>query len=194
MSKLNIFLLIILAFMLIFARSDDASVLDQKETVIPTVTSTPTPTPRMGKPLQFSIQKITVDAPVDPVGVDETGKMLLPLQVDRVGWYEHGARPGEVGNAVMAGHLDSATGEGGIFYNLWMLQPGDEMNILNENGEILTFIVTENNTYEFDKVPIDYYFGKSDKKRLNLITCTGTWNFATQNYSHRMIVSAELKE
>lgn len=194
MSRLNIVLVCLLVVMLFFVQADDASVAIKIQSVAPNVTVSPTPTPRMSRPVQFSIQKINVDAPVDPVGVDGTGKMLLPEAIDRVGWYERGAHPGEIGNAVIAGHLDSATGQSGIFFNLWMLQPGDEMEILTENGQILTFVVKDNKTYEFDKVPLDEVFGQTDKKKLNLITCTGRWNFTTQNYSHRMIVSAELKE
>jgi len=160
----------------------------------PTTLPTATPTPRVPPPLYFSIPKIGVNTEVIAVGTDEQGAMQLPEVWDKVGWYSLGFRPGEAGNAVLAGHLDSTTGAGAIFYNIKLLEPGDDMYVQDEAGHLYTYIVTQKAVYEYDKVPIVDIFGPSDKKMLNLITCTGTWNPEAHNYSHRMIVTAELKE
>lgn len=199
MSPLNIFLIITLALLLTFAKSDLAANKEESlvnPTLTPTITSTstPTPTPSISQPSYFSIPKIQVTAPVISVGTDAYGKMELPSDINTVGWFEPGFKPGEKGNAVIAGHLDAATGAGAIFYNLGLLEPRDELYITDVTGKVSTFIVTNKQIFPFDQVPMDEVFGSSDVKRLNLITCTGTWNAALHNYSHRMIIFSELKE
>lgn len=200
MSKLNIALFSLLIILLVWARTDSASVREvtltpaATATITPAPTSTPTPTPTIPQPVYLSIPKIQVEASIEPVGTDENGKMQLPDEIDKVGWYGLGYKPGENGNAVIAGHLDSATGEGAIFYHLRELVTGDEMIVRDETGISRIFNVVAKETYEFDKVPIEQIFGSADKKRLNLITCTGWWNAGLRTYSQRMIIIAEMKE
>src|SRR3990167_6033827 len=199
MSRFNLFLLLILFGLLIFAQQDSAledesiNLASVSPTVVITATPTPTPTPTIPQPRFFNIPKINVSAPIVPVGVDENGKMQLPENINEVGWYEPGFKPGEQGNAVISGHLDSATGEGAIFYHLHELEPGDNLITTDEFGNQYTFAVTAKKAYEFDKVPLEEVFGKSAKKQLNLITCTGQWIADQQNYSHRMIIYSELQ-
>ncbi|OGK44245.1 hypothetical protein A3B40_03705 [Candidatus Roizmanbacteria bacterium RIFCSPLOWO2_01_FULL_37_16] len=199
MSRFNLFLLFILAGLLIFARSDlamEGTTTDRAQNapaVTTTPTETPTPTPTVAPPASLSVPKIDVSAPIEPVGTDENGKMQLPQDISVVGWYEPGVKPGELGNAVIAGHLDSATGEGAIFYNLNTMEKGDDIVIYDQAGKKYRFTVTEKVVYPYNQVPLDKIFGKSSKKMLNLITCTGIWNPAIKNYSHRMIIFSELQ-
>lgn len=195
MSRFNLFLVLILAGLLIFAQTDSAMEEKSSLNISPTVSPTPTLalTPIAVSPAALSIPKIEVEAPIEPVGVDENGKMQLPQDINTVGWYEPGFKPGEAGNAVLAGHLDSATGVGAIFYNLKTLEPGDDIIITDKTGKKLRFVVAEKNIYPFDQVPINKVFGETPKKMLNLITCTGSWNPAEKNYSHRMIIYSELQ-
>lgn len=197
MSRLNIYLLLTLIFLLIFAQQDSALVDESVVKSVPKVTavptSTPTPTPTIPQPRYFIIPKINVSAPIVPVGVDENGKMQLPDNINEVGWYEPGFKPGETGNAVIGGHLDSTTGSGAIFYHLRDLEPGDTLITVDEFGSQYSFAVTAKEAYEYDKVPLDDVFGETAKKRLNLITCTGIWIAGQHNYSHRMIIYSELQ-
>ena len=198
MSRLNIYLIIILAFLLIFAQQDSARVENtlHPATVMPTLspTASPTPTPTTVPPATLVIPKIAVTAPIESVGTDENGKMLLPQDVSVVGWFSPGFKPGEKGNAVISGHLDAATGEGAIFYNLKLIEPEDEIITVNQAGNENHFKVIQKETYPYDQVPIDVIFGKSEERRLNLITCTGLWNPGENNYSHRMVITAVLSE
>lgn len=188
---INLVLLVYFAAPYIFASQSTITTTQAPAVVIPTHIPTPTPLP---PPQHFTIPKIQVSAEVEPVGTDSQGIMQLPTELTKVGWYSLGHRPGERGNAVIAGHLDSATGAGAIFYNLWQLEPGDEMMIQDFVGTTYTYVVTQKTTYEYDAVPIKEIFGPSNKKLLNLITCTGQWNPALHNYSHRMVITSELRE
>jgi LPXTG-site transpeptidase (sortase) family protein len=160
-------------------------------TIIPT--ATPTPTPIAGIPVQLSIPRIGLKAPIEGVGTNYEGTMLVSDDLANVGWYSQGFRPGEFGNSVIAGHLDSPYGPA-IFWNLPNLIQGDEIQITDDRNKTYTFIVQNTVTYEFNAVPIADVFGSSSQKRLNLITCVGWFNHQTKNYSHRLIVSALLKE
>lgn len=191
MSRLNMVLTIILAFLLLVARTDSASREEVTIPLAPTAVPTPTPEPQY-LPVSFSIPKIGVNALIEAVGTDENGKMVLPEELTKAGWYKDGFRPGQKGNAVIAGHLDSTTGAGAIFYHLHELEPGDTMSVLDEHGSLYTFTVTRKETYPYDAVPIDEVFGRSDTADLNLVTCTGWWNAAMHNYSHRMVIYSKL--
>ncbi|MCL5784228.1 MAG: sortase [Patescibacteria group bacterium] len=145
------------------------------------------------EPQTLSIPKLGVNAAVESVGQDRSGRMDVPTGVDNVGWYSLGYKPGEKGNAVIDGHLDAVTGAPAVFYYLDRLQPGDQVIVTDKNGKDLTFEVTVSQSYPFDQVPLQEIFGSNDKSRLNLITCTGVWNSGARNYSNRLVVYAELK-
>lgn len=143
-----------------------------------------------GIPARLSIPSLGIDAAVEHVGLTPEGDMDIPKDPWKVGWYMLGARPGEPGNAVMAGHLDSLTGKA-VFWDLKKLQPGDEMTVTDDTGEEHTFVVMESEIFDYKTAPLEEIFGKSDEKRLNLITCEGTWNTRENRYSQRLTVFAE---
>lgn len=144
-------------------------------------------------PQALIVPKINVNTKVELVGEDNEGKMDVPKQAENVGWYQYGSKPGEQGSAVLAGHLDTITGVPAVFYNLDQLQVGDEVIVVDQSGKRLTFEVTRSQVYPFDQVPLTEIFNSNDKQRLNLITCTGTWNVGARNYSNRLVVYTQLK-
>lgn len=145
------------------------------------------------KPKTLTVPKINIQAAVEEVGVDSEGKMDVPKGVYNVGWFNLGFKPGEKGSAVLAGHLDTVTGAPAVFYYLEQMAVGDQVIMTDENGKNLTFEVTRIVSYPFDRVPLEEIFGSSDKPRVNLITCVGTWDVGTRNYSERLVVYTELK-
>ncbi len=60
-------------------------------------------------PKILSIPKLEVNAEIETVGLDNKGAMDVPKNAMNVAWYNLGPKPGEKGNAVMAGHLDTIT-------------------------------------------------------------------------------------
>lgn len=163
------------------------------QTILQT-TSLPTPSvEEIAIPQNIFIPRINITAFVEQVGQDAGGKMDVPKEVMNVGWYQLGFKPGEKGNAVMAGHLDTVTGAPAVFYNLSQLQIGDQVIVTDVNGKNLTFEVVKVQNYPFNQVPLEEVFGPSEKRMLNLITCVGTWNTGSRNYSHRLVVYTELR-
>ena len=78
-------------------------------------------------PTSIEIPRIGVDATIMSLGTNPDGTVQVPPldQADRAGWYEPGASPGETGNAVIVGHVDSAKLGPAVFFDLGALTPGD---------------------------------------------------------------------
>ncbi len=74
---------------------------------------------------RLSIPSLKIDTAIQPVGLTKEGNMGVPSSESDVGWLKQGPKPGEAGNAVLAGHFDSARGGSAVFYNLHKLKPGD---------------------------------------------------------------------
>lgn len=144
-------------------------------------------------PAQIIIPVINVKAQIEEVGLLENGQMGVPEDFDQVGWFKEGVMPGEQGNAVLAGHVDSKTGPA-IFYHLEKLTKGDEINVTDKNGKSLTFVVYDKKSYATDSAPVDKVFGFSYRSQLNLITCTGTFNREKGTHEERLVVYTVLKD
>ncbi len=119
--------------------------------------------------------------------------MDIPKKAADVGWFSLGFKPGEVGNAVIDGHLDTQTGAPAVFYDLKSLVVGDQIQVTDQAGKQYNFKVTQIQNYPFDQVPLQSVFGNSSRPHLNLITCQGTWDTQNKNYSQRTVVYTELE-
>ena len=151
--------------------------------------STPSVSRRSG-PSTIHIPVISVEASIVPVGVNERGEMASPESADEVGWWRFGAKPGEIGKAVLAGHLDSLTGAA-IFYKLDRLEPGDTIFIQSDDGaEERRFVVRGTALYRLDAAPVDAIFGESSQRELILITCGGAYDASSLSYVHRRVIFA----
>jgi LPXTG-site transpeptidase (sortase) family protein len=157
--------------------------------------STPTPTQNpIGKPVGIAIPKLRVNTTVEHVGNDAKGNMDVPKSDDASAWYQLGFRPGQQGNAVIAGHYDRKNGGPAVFYDLKKLEKGDEIIITDEEGKKLTFVVIATKTYPYNEFPVKEIFGPAEKKYLNLITCGGNWNSEKKIYADRVVVRSELQK
>ncbi len=143
------------------------------------------------RPVRLQIPAIGVDAVVEEVGEDAVGRMDTPTRVEDVAWYESGVAPGEIGNAVMAGHLDRADGRPAVFWSLGKLRPGDEILVTDAGGAEYRFQVTQVAVYPYDEAPLAEIFGFSLRSRLNLITCRGRWDRKQGTYQERLVVFSE---
>lgn len=151
-------------------------------------------TPNDSLPQTLIIPSLDVSAKVEYVGMDAKRNMDVPKDDMNVAWYELGFTPGIKGNAVMAGHLDRATGAPAVFYNLERLKTGDTLIVRMRDGTELTYAVTGKATYPNERFPLVEVFGPHEKSRLNLITCEGSYDRSARNYSHRTVVYSELQE
>jgi LPXTG-site transpeptidase (sortase) family protein len=142
-------------------------------------------------PVRISIPAIKVDTTVEHVGLLENGQMDVPGSYETVGWFEPGIQPGNNGNAAIAGHLDHYTGPA-VFFNLKELGSGDLIMISDENDKTLTFVVQSVESYKTEEAPLQRIFGDADQPHLNLITCDGYFDKATQESERRLVVYTDL--
>jgi LPXTG-site transpeptidase (sortase) family protein len=153
------------------------------------------PGPEVLKPAIFSIPELGLEnIEVESVGLDKDSKMDIPSDENNVAWYNLGSKPGERGNAVIAGHFDKRNGEPAVFYDINKLKAGDEIKVKDIEGKEFTYLVTDSVSYELAEFPLVEVFGAGDKARLNLITCEGSYDKASKLYSHRLVVYSELKQ
>lgn len=164
------------------------------KTTKPSVISwTSTLTESISTPKKLIIPKLSIEASIEHVAKDKAGNMDVPKQWDTTAWYKLGAKPGQVGQAVIAGHYDSDTGPA-IFVNLDQLLPGDTVYVVDSVGRRLKFVVEKVERYPGNQFPIPTVFGTSTQARLNLITCSGQFNNQSQEYSHRIVVFTRLDQ
>ncbi len=171
-------------------RDSRAVVVSSQDVPAPVASS---PSVSVSTPKTLSIPKIGVVSQVEPVGQDMQGEMDVPKSAAGVGWYNLGPKPGEVGSAVIDGHLDDIYGRPAVFWDLDRLSANDEMSVTDNAGKEYKFVVVDKQSYPFDRFPLEKVFDTNDKPRLNLITCEGVWNPASRNYSNRLVVYARLK-
>jgi sortase A len=127
-----------------------------------------------------------VSVNVKQVGVQD-GVYVVPAW--DVGHHEDSPNPGEPGNAVMNGHLETINA-GHIFARLKDLKAGDAVYSYTSTQR-LTWAVRESLTVpNTDRE----FLGPTSDRRLTLYTCTGTFNPITRDYSHRLVVVAALAE
>lgn len=147
-----------------------------------------------GQPVRLIIPSLEIDAPIEAVEQDEQSVMAAPSSVEKVAWYNLGPRPGEPGNAVMAGHLDDVKGRPAVFWRLDELAAGDEIIVRYADKSEIRFEVLEVETYEADAAPLARIFGVDFNRDLNLITCDGNWNAQSKLYERRLVVYARRVE
>lgn len=151
------------------------------------------PTPQPLTPARLRVPALGIDAPVEPVGVNALGAMASPSSFSGVAWYRGGARPGEKGNAVLAGHLTNAAGTAGVFEELHLLAIGDEIEVRGSDGRALRYIVRAMSVYPMDRAPReDIFIGDKSASRLVLVTCNGAFDRDVRSYDKRLVVTAEL--
>jgi sortase A len=142
---------------------------------------------------KIEIPKINVSSVVESVGMDENGRMAVPVNDMDVAWWSLGTFPGESGNAVIAGHLDKKDGSPSVFYYLQDLNIGDLIYVYVNNWEKLTFKVTQKQNFNDKEFPINLIFGQTQSRNLNLITCSGTYDKVAKNYGQRLVVFTRLQ-
>lgn len=141
-------------------------------------------------PSRLRISKIGVDTPLESLGLDQTGALEAPRDYAKAGWYARGILPGEPGPAVIAGHVDSATGPA-VFFHLRELSAGDRIFV--QRGEaVVGFTVTSVGTFPKNRFPTNLVYGATPDSELRLITCGGTFDSAQASYSDNIVVFATL--
>jgi sortase family protein len=144
---------------------------------------------RVARPVSLSIPVIGVHTRLIRLGLTAQGTLQVPASTAVAGWYTGGPRPGQVGSAVIAGHIDSYLGPG-VFFRLRLLRPGDRVYVRQAGGRLAVFRVYAEHSYPKDHFPTQRVYGPAPDPELRLITCGGTFNPATGSYLNNVVVYA----
>ncbi|MFI6820471.1 class F sortase [Micromonospora sp. NPDC050187] len=159
----------------------------------------PSPSPTVvgmprSQPTRIRIPRIGVDAPTVPLGLDKNQQIAVPPlnKPETTGWYKLGPSPGEVGTAVVVGHVDSRATGRAVFYRLGALKPGDTIEVPRKDGRKARFVVDGVTRYPKKKLPLDLVYGHTGKAQLRVITCGGGYDKAAKSYKDNIVVFATL--
>jgi sortase (surface protein transpeptidase) len=144
-------------------------------------------------PVSLTIPAIGVRSKLITLGITAKGTLQVPTSTSVAGWYTGSPRPGEIGSSVIAGHIDSYLGPG-IFYRLREMRPGERIYVRRANGTLAVFSVYAVRQYPKDHFPTGKVYGPAPDAELHLITCGGTFDYATRSYlSNTVVYSTEVR-
>jgi hypothetical protein len=145
-------------------------------------------------PVSVAIPAIGVKSSLLRLGRNKDGTMQVPnltTSANEAAWYKYSVAPGQIGTAVIEGHVDSYHGPA-VFFRLGALRPGSHINVTLADGITAVFRVTGVREYAKDKYPANIIYAPADYAALRLITCGGGFDAVTGHYLGSVVVFASL--
>lgn len=140
------------------------------------------------KPITWlALPRIGLQTTVVPAVLVQDGDSVtweIPKYV--AGHAESSAGAGEVGNAVILGHLVSRT-LGNVFEHLDRARPGDLLRVRSGSQEF-DYTIIEVTTVDRTDVEV---LDPTSNPTITLITCAGLWNPVLHDYMERLIVRGQ---
>jgi hypothetical protein len=143
----------------------------------------------VAEPRRLRIPELGVDSPLERLGRRRDGTIEVPRHWQRAGWYRGGPRPGELGSAVVLGHVDSPRGPA-VFAGLASLEAGARVLVDRSDGTTVAFRVARVRQYPRARFPVDQVYLPSLRRGLRLITCGGRYVRADGGYQSNVVVFA----
>lgn len=142
-------------------------------------------------PRYVRVPSLGVEARVLRMGINAAGEVATPNNVFDTGWYDGSAKPGQAGASLLVGHVSGVSSKG-IFGTVDKLKPGDIIEVERGDGQKLTYKVASSQVYPNDAVDMNKALEPvaAGRQGLNLITCHGSFNASTHQYSERIVVFA----
>jgi hypothetical protein len=144
------------------------------------------------RPVRVRLPTVGVSSNLERLGVDDDGAIETPQDWQRAGWYRGGPRPGDVGAAVILGHVDSTSGPA-VFYRLRKLRPGDPIRIVRADGSVAVFVVDRLEQHRKTRFPTDQVYFPTPEPTLRLVTCGGAFDTDAHSYEDNLVVFATLR-
>jgi len=141
-----------------------------------------------GSPTRVRIPAIGVDSPLEALHLDVHGALNPPVDFGRAGWYADGTPPGDVGPAVIAGHVDSHHGPA-VFFRLRDLRSGDLVEVARGRRRY-AFRVVSVARYAKNRFPTAAVYGPTPDPQLRVVTCGGDFDRSRSSYVDNVVVYA----
>ena len=159
-----------------------------------TVPTVPTAAPLAAvrsAPLQLRIPAIGMSVALTTLGENADGTVQVPPDDRQPGWFRLGPTPGELGSAVILGHVDNSSGPG-VFFDLRTLAAGDPVFVDRADGSTVEFAVNSVASYPRNQFPAQRVYGSHGSSALQLVTCGGVFDHATGSYLSNVVVYTSL--
>ncbi len=145
-------------------------------------------------PTELSIPSLGVKSDLLDLGLAADDSVEVPpLSRDsKAGWYRYSPTPGQLGPAVILGHVDSAKYGPGVFFKLGALKPGSLVNVTRADSTVAVFRVDRVVAYPKNNFPTVKVYGNTANAALRLITCGGKFDFKAHNYLSNIVAYASL--
>ncbi|MFF4773224.1 class F sortase [Microtetraspora fusca] len=145
------------------------------------------------KPIRIRIPSIGVNAALGSVGVLKSGEIQTPsLSRPKIAaWYRLGPAPGELGPAVILGHVNTRSGAA-VFSRLRELQRGNKIEVRRADGKSAIFTVDGVEQVGKTTFPTNRVYGNIATSGLRLITCGGVYNVKNHSYTDNIVVYATM--
>jgi sortase (surface protein transpeptidase) len=175
----------------------------------PDVTAPPAPTPALPAvprrsaalednqpvvppaPNRIEIPDLGIDVSVQPVGLDEQGRMGLFDDPSIAAWYQWGPAPGSpAGSTVIAAHVDSLEYDLLPFARLKDAAAATPIFVTDAAGTRHPYAVQSVQVVE--KADVDWVaaFDRAGPPRLTLVTCGGAFDYENRRYLSNLVLTA----
>lgn len=165
----------------------------------PTSSSTPT-TPKTANPpaalarsvpVALRIPAIGISVSLGTLGLNPDRTVEVPTNYQQPGWYRLGPTPGQVGSAVILGHVDDKSGPA-VFYKLPTLRAGDKVDVSLADGAVAHFAVKTVESYLKTQFPSRKVYASHGYSGLQLVTCGGAFDTRTGHYLSNVVAYTTL--
>lgn len=151
----------------------------------------PAATVARSTPVALGIPALGLQVSLSTLGLNPDGTVQVPTDIQQPGWYRLGPSPGQVGSAVILGHVDSYVGPG-VFFKLSTLVAGDRVDVALADGLTATFAVDTVVSYPKTQFPTLLVYGSHGYPALQLVTCGGTFDPQSGHYLSNVVVYTSL--
>jgi hypothetical protein len=157
----------------------------------PATTTASAPAVPVAEPASVSIPRIAAESSLIETGLNSDGSPEVPpvTQPEQASWYGLGPAPGEIGPAVILGHVNGG-GRPGVFARLKEVAVGDRIVVGYKDGTSREFTVTRTEQVPKTGFPFEKVYGNTEGPELRVITCGGLFNQAADSYLDNVIVYA----
>jgi hypothetical protein len=142
-------------------------------------------------PVRLAIPAIGLSVPLSTLGLNTDGTVQVPANTVEPGWFRLGPTPGQLGSAVILGHVDNYTGPG-VFFELRSLASGDRVDVTLADGVTARFAVDSVAMYPKWAFPSDRVYESHGSSALQLVTCGGTFDHQSGSYLSNVVVYTSL--
>lgn len=144
-------------------------------------------------PVSLQVPQIGLNTALVPLGQAANGEMDVPggQPGDPGGWYKYSPTPGQLGPAVILGHVNNLASPEGLFYRLHEMKPGEQFSVTRTDHTVAVFRVDKLALVKKATFPTLAVYGNTNRAEIRLITCGG-FDPATGEYTENTVVYGHL--